>query len=75
MNAYDELIKEERAEALEQGIEKGISIGKEIAFTEKERQVVTNILQAFPEWDDEKIADIASSSVETIVSIRTELGL
>ncbi len=71
MNAYDELIKEERAEALEQGIEQGIEQG----FSKKELQVVTNILQAFPDWEDEKIADLAGSTIENVQSIRATLEL
>ena len=70
MNAYDELIKEERAEAFDEGLEKGLE-----KVTEKERQVVTNILQSFPDWTDEKIADLVGSTIETVQSIRATLGL
>ena len=45
----------------------------EIAVTKKERQVIENLLAECPQWSDEKIANLATSTVEVVKSIRAEL--
>ncbi len=66
MSSYDYIIQEAKKEGFDSGIEKGI---------EKERKVIGNILAQFPNWDDEKIADLAVSTLEIVRAVRTELGL
>ena len=67
MSSYDHLIQEAKKEGFDSGIEKGAS--------QKEREVIGNILAQFPNWDDEKIADLAVSTLEIVRAVRTELGL
>ena len=45
----------------------------EIAVTKKERQVIENLLAECPQWSDEKIANLATSTVDVVKSIRAEL--
>jgi flagellar biosynthesis/type III secretory pathway protein FliH len=58
---------------IEKGIEKGEEIGIEKGATLKERKVIKNILTEFPNWDDEKIANLANSTIETVQAIRLEM--
>ena len=60
-------------QGIEKGIEKGIEQGIEKGATEKEIKVVTNILIEFPEWEDEKIANLATSTIEVVKTIRAEI--
>lgn len=57
MSSYDYLMKE--------GIDLGVTKGK--------REVIKNILVECPQWSDEKIANLAASTVEVVKSIRDEL--
>jgi hypothetical protein len=50
---------------LEQGLEKGLSIN---AY-----KVIRNILEEFPDWDDEKIANLANGTIEAVRSIRADM--
>ena len=45
----------------------------EIAVTKKERQFIENLLTEFPQWSDEKIANLTTSTIEVVKSIRAEL--
>jgi hypothetical protein len=40
----------------------------------KEQQVIRNILEEFPQWNDEKIANLANSTTEVVKIIRTEMS-
>ena len=71
MSSYDHLIQEAKKEGIDNGIEKGIEKGA----NQKEREVIANILAQFPNWDDEKIANLATSTLEIVRAVRTELGL
>ena len=44
-----------------------------VTATEKERTFITNLLTECPEWSDEKIANLATSTVETVKTVRAEL--
>ncbi len=66
MNAYDSLLRKERKEAKLEGRQEGASL--------KEQEVIKNILAEFPQWDNEKIANLANSSVEIVKSIRAEIA-
>ncbi len=57
MSSYDYLMKE----------------GIEIGATKKLHEIIKNILAEFPQWSDEKIANLAVSTVEVVKSIRAEL--
>jgi hypothetical protein len=69
MSAYDSIIEM----GMDLGIEKGMDLGIEKGASEKEIKVVKNILIEFPEWSDEKIANLASSTIEVVQTIRTEI--
>jgi hypothetical protein len=56
-----------KQEGIDQGIEKGIEKGIEQHIFD----VVANILKSFPEWEDEKIADLAGTTAESVARIRS----
>ncbi len=88
MGVIEILVEDARQEGIEKGInlgiekgidldiEKGIDLGVEkgidLGVEKNKVDTVKNILQKFPEWDDEIIADLAGVSVDFVVSIRTE---
>ena len=80
MSTYDRLINEGlikgRQEGIDLGIEKGIDIGVvkgiDIGVVKGRHEVVTSILTKFPEWEDEKIADLVNISVEVVAQIRKD---
>ena len=88
MGVIEILVEDARQEGIEKGInlgiekgidldiEKGIDLGVEkgidLGVEKNKVDTVNNILQKFPEWDDEIIADLAGVSVDFVVSIRTE---
>ena len=88
MGVIEILVEDARQEGIEKGInlgiekgidlgiEKGINLGIEkgidLGVEKNKVDTVKNILQKFPEWDDEIIADLAGVSVDFVVSIRTE---
>ena len=61
MNSYDYLMDEAKKEGIDLGVTKG------------KREVIKNILVECPQWSDEKIANLAASTVEVVKSIRAEL--
>ncbi len=61
MSAYDLLI--------EKGIEKGISLG-EYQVT---RRVVISLLNKFPNWSNEEIAEVANTSSDIVTTIKQEI--
>ena len=79
MSSYDNLIQEAEKKGIEKGIEKGMNLGIEKGIekgaSQKEREVISNILAQFPNWDDEKIADLAVSTLEVVRAVRAELGV
>ena len=78
MSSYDHIIQEAKKEGFDSGIEKGIEKGMNLGIEkgiEKERRVIANILAQFPNWDDEKIADLAVSTLEVVRAVRAELGV
>ncbi len=74
MGVVDILIEDARQEGIDLGIEKGIDLGIEkgiyLGIEQKTIDVVENILSEFPEWDDEKIANLAATTVELVAHIR-----
>ena len=44
-----------------------------VGATQKEREIIKNCLTEFPEWSDEKIANLVESAVETVKLMRSEL--
>ena len=44
-----------------------------VTTTQKTRTFITNLLVECPEWSDEKIANLATSTVETVKLLRSEL--
>ena len=65
MTAYEYLLEL----ANEAAMKKGMNVGA----TEKEREIIKNFLAEFPEWSDDKIANLAASIVETVKLVRAEL--
>ena len=57
MNAYDTIIKKAETKGRQEG----------------KQEVVRNILAEFPQWSNEKIANLANASVETVKNIRAEM--
>ena len=57
---------------IEKGIDLGIEKGIDLGVEKNKIDTVKNILQKFPEWEDEIIADLAGVSVDFVVSIRSE---
>ncbi len=54
------------ADALEQGIERGLEQGIEL----KTIKVVENLILEFPEWSNDKIANLAATNPEVVEAIR-----
>ena len=50
-----------------------VELATEIAITQKERTFIKNILAEYPEWSDEKIANLTTSTAETVKLVRAEL--
>ena len=73
MNAYDLIVKEAKQEGIDLGIEKGIDLGIEKGEHKNALQVAKNILLECPQWDDEKIANLANASVEAVKAIRASM--
>ena len=65
MTAYEYLVEL----ANEAAMKKGMNVGA----TEKERTFIKNILAEYPEWSDEKIANLVASTVEAVKVVRAEL--
>ena len=65
MTAYEYLLEL----ANEVATERMIYLGA----TQKEREVIKKLLAEFPEWDDDKIANLAASTIETVKAVRAEL--
>ena len=57
----DFLFKKGQSQGIEQGIEQG------------KIQVILNILKSFPEWNNQKIADIANAEVNLVFQLRSKL--
>ena len=68
MSTYDRLINEGIEKGIDLGIEKGIDLG----VVKGRYEVVISILTKFPEWEDEKIADLVNISVEVVAQIRKD---
>lgn len=66
-------IKEIQAEAHEQGLEKGLEKGLEEGYMKNQRVVIKNMLTQFPDWDNDKVANLANSTVEMVKLVRAEL--
>jgi hypothetical protein len=58
MTTYDMLIQK--------GIEKGIQKGKE--------EVVINLIKTFPDWDDDKIANLSATHITFVKAIRQKIS-
>ncbi len=71
MNAYDALMKTLEEKVMEKGMEKGILEGASL----QSQQVVRNILAEFSTWENEKIANLANTTVEVVVTIRAEMKI
>ncbi len=67
MNAYDALMKTLEEKGMEKGILEGASL--------QSQQVVRNILAEFSTWENEKIANLANTTVEVVVTIRAEVKI
>ena len=65
MTAYEYLLEL----ATEVATERMMYLGS----TQKEREFITNLLAECPEWSDDKIANLATSTVETVKLLRAEL--
>ena len=76
MGVVEILVEDARQEGIEKGIdlgiEKGIDLGIDLGVEKNKIETVKNILQKFPEWNDEMVADLANVSIETVLSIRNE---
>ena len=72
MSTYDRLINEGLIKGRQEGIDLGIEKGIDIGVVKGRHEVVTNILTKFPEWEDEKIADLINISVEIVAQIRKD---
>ncbi len=59
-DAHQEGIEKGRKEGIEKGIEKGLII------------FIQNLLNTYPEWDNEKIANITNANVAMVENIRKE---
>ena len=59
--------------AYEYLLELATEVATERAISLKERGVIKNLLAECPEWSDEKIANLATSTVETVKLMRAEL--
>ncbi len=62
------MLEDAHQEGIEKGIEKGIKEGIEkslIIFIE-------NLLNTYPEWDNEKIANITNANIAMVENIRKE---
>ena len=91
MNAYDSLLRKERKEAKFEGRQEGKLEGRQEGKLEGKLegsqegklegklelsiQVIKNILAEFPQWDNEKIANLANSTVEMVKKVRAEINL
>ena len=85
MSTYDSILDIGIEKGIEKGIEQGIDLGIEKGIdlgiekgiergaSEKEVKVIKNILTEFPEWEDEKIANLATSTIEVVQTIRAEI--
>jgi flagellar biosynthesis/type III secretory pathway protein FliH len=62
-------LKQGRSQGLKLGREEGINKGK----IEGKIEVIENLIQEFPEWNDARIARLANASEELVASIRTRL--
>jgi predicted transposase YdaD len=69
MNAYDRLI----GQAKQEGKQEGWQEGKQAGWQEGKQEIIKNMLTEFPNWSDEKIADLANASIDTVGAIRAEL--
>ena len=65
MTAYEYLVEL----ANEAAMKKGVNVGA----TQQAREVIKNLLAECPEWSDDKIANLAASTVETVKLMRAEL--
>jgi predicted transposase YdaD len=75
MGVVDILIEDARQEGIEQGIEQGVSQGIEQGLTQKTIKVVENLITEFPEWGNEKIANLSATTLEFVVAIRERMNI
>jgi predicted transposase/invertase (TIGR01784 family) len=81
MNAYDRLIGQAKQEGKQEGWQEGKQAGKQegwqegkqAGWQEGKQEIIKNMLTEFPDWSDEKIADLANASIDTVSMIRAEL--
>ncbi len=81
MSAYDLLIEKGIEKGIEQGIEKGIKQGikqgieKGISLGEYQatRRVVISLLNKFPNWSNEEVAEVANTSSDVVATIKQEI--
>ena len=59
--------------AYEYLVDLATEIAAERAISQKERKIIKNLLIELPLWTDEKIANLATSTVETVKLVRVEL--
>jgi predicted transposase YdaD len=86
MGVVDILIEDARQEGIDLGIEKGIDLGIEkgidlgiekgidLGIEKNTYKIVENILQKFPTWEDNVIADLAATTETVVQEIRMKLG-
>jgi flagellar biosynthesis/type III secretory pathway protein FliH len=77
MGVVDILIEDARQEGISQGIDQGISQGLnqgiEQGMTQKTIKVVENLINEFPEWSNEKVANLSATTLELVIAIRNRM--
>jgi flagellar biosynthesis/type III secretory pathway protein FliH len=85
MGVVDILIEDARQEGISQGIDQGISQGIsqglnqgisqgiEQGMTQKTIKVVENLINEFPEWSNEKVANLSATTLELVIAIRNRM--
>jgi flagellar biosynthesis/type III secretory pathway protein FliH len=68
-----ERLAEIEAKGIAKGKAEGIEEGKAKGQILQTISVVTKILSAFPTWEDEKIADLVTTTVDVVANIRASL--
>ena len=68
--AKEKGMKEGLEEGLKEGIQKGIEKGLSEGALEKTKKVVLRLIEQYPSWTDQQVADIVEMDIEFVREMR-----